>query len=430
MTHTTETKCGLCSLMGFRARKATPLFVSKTTSDVSDLDQYSIPQVDAIRMESIRSYDHRGCLLYDLEMNCIHILYTKTFGGPHNQVAQLATASDGRTHVIVAPKGIAKFEAIADEKDIFYYPLALWRPTKRNVPTVLVFPLILVFDCLRLAKTLKRHLNGETVVINYGSLYLTGLVFAKIYGLRSISEMPGLFTPKPFRKIIGKVHKFLADKILFTGKKVANAYGLEINGSNKVYFPPIREVVIANESQREGILTIGTLGNRNWQKAHERCVDIAKALKAQGVPFKWIIQGRDSKGQESYYQSQVIDKAVDFGLEELHFETTMSPKELFSKIDLFVLTSKVEGLPTVILESCVNGVPALSLPVGAIEELTPIFDNLSVLQDTDGIASHIIDGQQTILANRNKEISYPEKLRKLEEVNSLFFKPHYEALDF
>ena len=75
-------------------------------------------------------------------------------------------------------------------------------------------------------------------------------------------------------------------------------------------------------------------------------------------------------------------------------------------------------------------VPALSLPVGAIEELTPIFDNLSVLQDTDGIASHIIDGQQTILANRNKEISYPEKLRKLEEVNSLFFKPHYEALDF
>lgn len=200
-------------------------------------------------------------------MNCIHILYTRTFGGPHNQVVQLATKMDKNRHIILAPKGISKFEAIHNNKSIVYCPLSLWRPTKRNSPTVLIYPLILIFDTIRLTFKLKNYINSGTAVINYGSLYITGLIFSKIYGLKSISEIPGLFTPRPFRKVIGNIHKFLADRILLTGKAVASAYGIEINESNKIFFPPIRKEVIAEKNSRNGILTIGTLGNRNWQKA-------------------------------------------------------------------------------------------------------------------------------------------------------------------
>lgn len=363
-------------------------------------------------------------------MNCIHILYTKTFGGPHNQVVQLATKKDKRRHIILAPKGISKFEAIDNNDDIIYCPLSLWRPTKRNIPTVLIFPLILIFDTIRLSVKLKNHLDSNTVIINYGSLYITGLVFSKICGLKSISEMPGLFTPKPFRKIIGKIHKFFANRILFTGETVAAAYGLEINEFNKVFFPPIRKEVIAEKNLKKGVLTIGTLGNRNWQKAHERCVEIAHTLKINNVDFNWIVQGRNSKGQEKYYQHNVIDKAIDLNLNEVKFVSNMSPSELFSQIDLFVLTSKVEGVPTVVLESCVNGVPVISLPVGAVEELKSVFDNLSILPDTHSIARFISQKRKEILENRKIVYDYSDKLKKLEEINTLFFKPHYEALDF
>ena len=363
-------------------------------------------------------------------MNCIHILYTRTFGGPHNQVVQLATRKDKRRHVILAPKGISKFESIHNGNDIIYCPLTLWRPTKRNIPTVLFFPLILFIDTIRISFKLKNHLNSNSAVINYGSLYITGLVFSKIHGLKSISEIPGLFTPKPFRKIIGRTHKFLADRILLTGKSVATAYGLEINESNKVFFPPVRKEVIAKKSKKEGVLTIGTLGNRNWQKAHERCVETAHLLKINNVDFKWIIQGRNSKGQENYYQHDVIEKAIDLNLDMVKFVSDMAPAKLFSQIDLFVLTSKVEGVPTVILESCVNAVPAISLSVGAVEELIPVFDNLTVLQDTDSIANFILEKRYEIIDNRKIISDYSEKLKKLEEVNTLFFKPHYEALDF
>lgn len=363
-------------------------------------------------------------------MNCIHILYTRTFGGPHNQVVQLATKVNNKRHIILAPKGISKFESIHNNNNIIYYPLSLWRPTKRNIPTALIFPLILIFDTIRLSQKLKKHLNSNTLIINYGSLYITGLVFSKLYGLKSISEMPGLFTPKPFRKIMGKIHKFLADRILLTGKSVAAAYGLELNDFNKVFFPPIRKEVIAEKSTKKGPLTIGTLGNRNWQKAHDRCVEIAHLLKIDNVDFNWIIQGRNSKGQENYYQHNVIDKAIALNLNEVKFVTDISPSELFSRIDLFVLTSKVEGVPTVVLESCVNGVPAISLPVGAVEELIPVFDNLTVLPDNHSIASFISQNRGEILENRKVVCDYSNKLKKLEEVNTLFFKPHYEAFDF
>ncbi|NJB71508.1 glycosyltransferase involved in cell wall biosynthesis [Saonia flava] len=363
-------------------------------------------------------------------MNCIHILYTRTFGGPHNQVVQLAIKKGKRRHIIIAPKGISKFEAIHNNNDIIYCPLRLWRPTKRNIPTVLFFPLILILDTIRLSFKLKSHLNSNTAVINYGSLYITGLVFSKTHGLKSISEIPGLFTPKPFRKIIGNTHKFLADKILLTGKSVAAAYGIEINDFNKVFFPPIRKEVIAEKSKKKGVLTIGTLGNRNWQKAHERCVEIAHSLNNNNVDFNWIIQGRNSKGQENYYQHDVMDKAIDLKLNMVNFVSNMSPSELFSQIDLFVLTSKVEGVPTVVLESCVNGVHTISLSVGAVEELTPVFDNLTVLPDTDSIANFILENRQEIIDARKMVCDYSEKQKKLEEVNTLFFKPHYEALDF
>ncbi|KQC30599.1 glycosyltransferase [Flagellimonas eckloniae] len=363
-------------------------------------------------------------------MNCIHILYTRTFGGPHNQVVQLATKKDKKQHIIVAPKGISKFESIHNNSDIIYCPLSLWRPTKRNIPTVLIFPLIVIFDIIRLSLKLKKHLNSNIAVINYGSLYITGLIFSRIYGLKSISEMPGLFTPKPFRKIVGKIHKFLADRILLTGKSVAAAYGLEINDFNKVFFPPIRKEVIAEKNMKKGVLTIGTLGNRNWQKAHERCLEIAHSLKDNNIEFNWIIQGQNSNGQENYYQRNVIDKAIDLNLNEVKFVTNMSPSELFSQIDLFVLTSKVEGVPTVVLESCVNDVPAISLPVGAVEELIPVFDNLTVLPDTQSIVNFISQKRKEILENRIIVCDYSNKLKKLEQVNTLFFKPHYEALDF
>ncbi|WP_306012707.1 MULTISPECIES: glycosyltransferase [unclassified Allomuricauda] len=363
-------------------------------------------------------------------MNCIHILYTRTFGGPHNQVVQLASKKDNRLHIIVAPKGISIFENIHNNKDIFYCPLNLWRPTKRNIPTVVIAPLLLIFDTIRLSLKLKTHINKDTAVINYGSLYFTGLVFAKVKGLKSISEIPGLFTPKPFRKIVGNVHRVLSDRMLFTGETVANAYGLEINEFNKVFFPPVRKEIIAKQDLRKGPLTIGTLGNRNWQKAHERCIDIAQYLKSNNIDFNWVIQGRDSKGQENYYQNNVIDKAIELHLNEIHFVSDMSPAELFSQIDLFVLTSKVEGVPTVILESCVNGIPTISISVGAVKELIPVFDHLTVLPDADGIASYIAQKSEEILERRKATLDYSDKIKKLEQVNTLFFKPHYEALDF
>jgi glycosyltransferase involved in cell wall biosynthesis len=100
-------------------------------------------------------------------------------------------------------------------------------------------------------------------------------------------------------------------------------------------------------------------------KNHKLLVDTVNLLKNKFTEFKILIVG---DGSEKKYLKQYIDKLTL----KKYFVWTGFTKELakiYAVSDIVVLTSKNEGLPTVIIESQFCKVPVVSTDVGGVRDL-------------------------------------------------------------
>lgn len=115
-------------------------------------------------------------------------------------------------------------------------------------------------------------------------------------------------------------------------------------------FYPKNEKRFENIKNRE--LVIGWVGNSAWEKDKEDFKGVNTILKpalneliAEGYPIKMYFADR---------QERMIphDEMVDY----------------YSKIDLYICTSKIEGTPNPVLESMACGVPIITTDVGIVPE--------------------------------------------------------------
>lgn len=100
---------------------------------------------------------------------------------------------------------------------------------------------------------------------------------------------------------------------------------------------------------------IGHIGRFKSVKNHDFMLEIASTLADQKVDFKWIFAG------DGLLLDEVKQKAIEKGLSEylIFLGRRNDIPELLSVMDIFILPSQYEGLPTVIIESQAAGTPAI-----------------------------------------------------------------------
>jgi len=110
---------------------------------------------------------------------------------------------------------------------------------------------------------------------------------------------------------------------------------------------------------------IGTIGRLTFQKGQEYFIEMAKNLSDENKNFEFHIYG-EGENYESY--NKLIK---NYGIEEKVFLKgyTNNVSEIMNTFDLFVLTSRYEGIPYVILEAMRNSVPVITTDVGGISEV-------------------------------------------------------------
>ncbi len=110
---------------------------------------------------------------------------------------------------------------------------------------------------------------------------------------------------------------------------------------------------------------IGTVGRLAATKGFEYLISAAPAVLAQQPDVSFLIVGDGVEADHLRAQAQALGVA-----ERVHFAGARSDiEEILATIDLFVSTSLVEGLPTVILESMAAQVPVVASRVPGNEEL-------------------------------------------------------------
>lgn len=157
----------------------------------------------------------------------------------------------------------------------------------------------------------------------------------------------------------------------------------------------------------------------NGRKGHVELVKAVRLLKDEGIEVKVRFAGKD------YFEgvNKLKDLAKDLGVaNEIEFVGFLSREELdafLNNADLFVMPTRAEGLPRVIIEAMAKGLPCITTPVSGNPEL--IDDHFLVpYERIDELAERIEEiitrpeiYEQTSLINFERSKQYEASLLQL-----------------
>lgn len=129
------------------------------------------------------------------------------------------------------------------------------------------------------------------------------------------------------------------------------------------YIDIIDDKVVTDKVESE-TLVIGILANIREKKGHYDLIPLANILIKNGIFPEFICAGEDNTNGD------FIEKIKSNKLEKyFKFPGFISNKsDFFNSIDIFLLPSYMEGMPTSILESMNFGVPVISTNIDGIPE--------------------------------------------------------------
>jgi glycosyltransferase involved in cell wall biosynthesis len=143
-----------------------------------------------------------------------------------------------------------------------------------------------------------------------------------------------------------------------------------------------------NKIENDGRPIVGWLGRLTNVKNPTRVLELAASRK----DLQFIVAG-----------SGELDKIFfNHGLENLHFFEWASTMEVFDSIDVLLSTSHNEGMPILLIEATMSGIPVVANNVGAINEL--VVDGVNAILCSDTVESYS-NGLDTMLKILNEKKS-------------------------
>jgi len=341
--------------------------------------------------------------------NVLVVIQTSVFGGPHNQVLQLyeGLQKNGYNYIALIPDEKGNAKSILESKGIKVITVPYSRMRKTFNPSVHAKYFKSFFTDI---KTIRKIIRKENIAFVQvcGLLNLQAGFAAKLEKKKLVWQLLSNYAPKSIRTVVSPIVCKLADAIMSTGFIVAKDHPFVANHKRLTsFFPPVNlekfrrpsEVEILESKKRLNVgatdFTIGTIGNFNRQKSHEFLIDIFNDFHKKHSGVKLRILGSPTDTNLSYYDKEVIQRAKNYGLLENgaceFINIGRNVVEYAQGIDVFVLSSQAEGIPTVMLEAMAMGKPVISTNVGSVAEiisdevgfLVPFGDKKSFLERLD-----------------------------------------------
>jgi glycosyltransferase involved in cell wall biosynthesis len=154
---------------------------------------------------------------------------------------------------------------------------------------------------------------------------------------------------------------------------------LKLVGAKVVeFFPPVDLTEFAPSlggpgSAARGPLLVGTVGNLNPHKGHDILWAACSELWSRGHDFRVRICGHPSPSYQERYDAALrewtasLEPAWRSRVEYIHPDGSVAP--YLQDLDIFVLPSRSEGVPTALLEAMGVGLPVVSFDIGGVGEV-------------------------------------------------------------
>ena len=230
-----------------------------------------------------------------------------------------------------------------------------------------------IFRILQLRKIIKK--NSINIMCSFSLTANFYSFFAIIFLNRCIFISGSRNVESDRSRLLQKVDDFIIrhSNILITNSqenfdhlKKLSKHSDDINGvviRNGIEIPFDNSI---NEKPEDSRVTIGTVALFKEQKNYPLFIDLCKSITNEysNVNFIAIGTGPEFDTMTGYAISKNIDSKISF------MGNRIDATEIISKeFDIFVLTSKREGLPNAIMEAMSLGIPVVATDVGGVSEL-------------------------------------------------------------
>lgn len=312
------------------------------------------------------------------------LIQTPTFGGPHNQVLRLHQPLRRRgwdmEALLPLESGTGAERLTRAGIPVFRVPMCRLRRTVR--PQVQLQQWRHALAGITSIRAVIADRSPDVVMV-CGLMTIQGAFAAHGLGTPIVWQLLSTFAPKPLRAALAPFVRRWAHAVMSTGVETARQHPGIGEARAIPFFPPVQldewrcdATRRAAARARLGIpadaVLVGTVGNCNRQKAHERFVEVAASLRASDPKTRFCVFGARTAGQAEYYDREVIARARRYGLTDDGVMQFVDAGEdlasLIHAVDVFVLTSRAEGMPTALLEAMTAGIPAVAMNVGSVAE--------------------------------------------------------------
>lgn len=338
------------------------------------------------------------------------IIHTPTFGGPHNQVLRMHTMlrEHGWDQLVLLPTepGNAYERLSSAGINVIRMPLHRLRATPDlRQQWQLIAQFRAEVDAIREVIVAE----GVDLVQVCGLLNIHGARAARQTGRPLVWQLLSTFAPYPLRLIVTPLVTRWADVIMSTGWTVAKQHPGALRAKERIisFFPPVDVSNFQPDPEKrkrarlelgvpDHVVLMGTIGNFSRQKGHDLLIEVAAAMRQQRPETAFRVLGTETYANADYYRNHVRKPAMALGLHEGNYLEFVDPgqrvPELIQAFDIFLLTSRSEGIPTVGLEAMASGIPVVSTNVGSVGEMVQNGENGILLQsnDADSIVKELL----------------------------------------
>ena len=234
------------------------------------------------------------------------------------------------------------------------------------------FSLDIIF---RIARRLRE--DGAQILHTHNSMiHHYGVLAGRMAGVRAIvNTRHGLaFHSGRRQKVYYRVTMPLTDAVVFVcrdGQRFAaekrtvpaRKGSVIMNGIPVQQFQGFR----ASPGSARPLIRFGTVGRLVKAKAHADLIAAFSLVAAETADAELHIWG------DGELRSALLEEIAKRGLQDrvLYHGMTQDPAAALKSIDVFVLSSISEGLPLVILEAMMVGLPIVSTRIGGVPEVAP-----------------------------------------------------------
>lgn len=248
------------------------------------------------------------------------------------------------------------------------------------------------FDVMRNLKKIFETEQPDIVHLNSSKIGVLGSLAAKRAGIKKIIFTAHGWAFNEKRNIFWKsmtyigswfTALFTTDIVTLSYKEELQALALPFISSNKVHNISLglgelelyekhsaKEIITShtNLTTTEQTIWLGSIGELHRNKGFDFALDVCKYLKEEGKDFVYIILG---EGEERKTLEQKIEKLelTNHVFLPGALPDSSTASTLLCAFDIFLLPSRKEGLPYVLLEASLAKLAIVASNVGGISEL-------------------------------------------------------------